>query len=51
VVRVPALVAWALKITDLDPLPYNLLFERFLNPNACRCPTSTSTSAWTAATR
>ena len=26
-----SLVAWALKITNLDPLPYNLLFERFLN--------------------
>lgn len=24
-----SLVAWALQITDLDPLPYNLLFERF----------------------
>ena len=46
-----SLVAWALKITDLDPLPYNLLFERFLNPNACPCPTSTSISAWTGATR
>ena len=46
-----SLVAWALGITDLDPLPYDLLFERFLNPNACRCRTSTSTSAWTAATR
>ncbi|MCE1249999.1 MAG: PHP domain-containing protein, partial [Comamonadaceae bacterium] len=27
-----SLVAYALKITDLDPLQYNLLFERFLNP-------------------
>src|SRR5690606_6814977 len=27
-----SLVAYALKITDLDPLKYNLLFERFLNP-------------------
>lgn len=26
-----SLVAWALRITNLDPLPYNLLFERFLN--------------------
>ena len=26
-----SLVAWALKITNLDPLPYDLLFERFLN--------------------
>ena len=27
-----SLVAYSLKITDLDPLQYNLLFERFLNP-------------------
>ena len=27
-----SLVAYALHITDLDPLTYNLLFERFLNP-------------------
>ncbi len=27
-----SLVAYSLKITDLDPLKYNLLFERFLNP-------------------
>lgn len=26
-----SVVAWALRITNLDPLPYNLLFERFLN--------------------
>ena len=26
-----SIVAWALKITNLDPLPYDLLFERFLN--------------------
>ncbi|MGE0206884.1 MAG: hypothetical protein AB7R69_03490, partial [Candidatus Babeliales bacterium] len=26
------LVAWALEITNIDPLKYNLLFERFLNP-------------------
>ncbi|MDR0466615.1 MAG: DNA polymerase III subunit alpha, partial [Deltaproteobacteria bacterium] len=26
-----SLVAWALRITNLDPIPYNLLFERFLN--------------------
>lgn len=44
-----SLVAYALGITDLDPLKYNLLFERFLNLNGCRCPTSTSTSASTAA--
>src|SRR5581483_3106144 len=26
-----SIVAYALRITDLDPIPYNLLFERFLN--------------------
>ncbi len=26
-----SVVAWALRITNIDPLPYNLLFERFLN--------------------
>ncbi|MFZ5427965.1 MAG: DNA polymerase III subunit alpha [Thermodesulfobacteriota bacterium] len=26
-----SIVAWALRITNLDPLPYDLLFERFLN--------------------
>ncbi len=33
-----SLVAWALKITDLDPLPYDLLFERFLNPERVSMP-------------
>ncbi|NCN98397.1 MAG: DNA polymerase III subunit alpha, partial [Rhodoferax sp.] len=32
------LVAYALKITDLDPLQYNLLFERFLNPERVSMP-------------
>ncbi len=46
-----SLVAYVLKITDLDPLAYDLLFERFLNPERkSPCPTSTSTSAWTAVT-
>ncbi len=27
-----SIVAYSLRITDLDPIPYNLLFERFLNP-------------------
>src|SRR5262249_41182454 len=27
-----SLCAYAMRITDLDPLPYKLLFERFLNP-------------------
>ena len=33
-----SLVAYALKITDLDPLKYNLLFERFLNPERVSMP-------------
>jgi DNA polymerase-3 subunit alpha len=33
-----SLVAWVLKITDLDPLPFNLLFERFLNPERVSMP-------------
>ena len=33
-----SLVAWSLGITDLDPLAYNLLFERFLNPERISMP-------------
>ena len=33
-----SLVAYALRITDLDPLRYNLLFERFLNPERVSMP-------------
>jgi DNA polymerase-3 subunit alpha len=33
-----SLVAYAIGITDLDPLPYNLLFERFLNPERVSMP-------------
>ncbi|MDP1968968.1 MAG: DNA polymerase III subunit alpha, partial [Burkholderiaceae bacterium] len=33
-----SLVAYALNITDLDPLRYNLLFERFLNPERVSMP-------------
>ena len=33
-----SLVAYALTITDLDPLRYNLLFERFLNPERVNMP-------------
>ncbi len=33
-----SLVAYALKITDLDPLAYDLLFERFLNPERISMP-------------
>ena len=31
-------VAYALKITDLDPIKYDLLFERFLNPSRISMP-------------
>ena len=33
-----SVVAWALKITDLDPLKFGLLFERFLNPERVSMP-------------
>jgi len=33
-----SLVAYVLKITDLDPLQYDLLFERFLNPERVSMP-------------
>lgn len=33
-----SLVAYALKITDLDPIQYGLLFERFLNPERVSMP-------------
>ena len=33
-----SLVAWALQITNIDPLKYNLLFERFLNPERVSMP-------------
>jgi DNA polymerase-3 subunit alpha len=33
-----SLVAYVLKITDLDPIPYDLLFERFLNPERVSMP-------------
>ena len=33
-----SVVAWALTITDLDPLKYGLLFERFLNPERVSMP-------------
>ena len=36
-----SLVAYALKITNLDPIHYGLLFERFLNPERVSpCQTS-----------
>ena len=33
-----SIVAWALKITDLDPIEHELLFERFLNPERISMP-------------
>ena len=33
-----SLVAYVLKITDIDPLPHGLLFERFLNPERVSMP-------------
>ncbi len=33
-----SLVAWAMGITDIDPLRYSLLFERFLNPERVSMP-------------
>jgi DNA polymerase-3 subunit alpha len=33
-----SLVAWVLTITDLDPMRFNLLFERFLNPERVSMP-------------
>ena len=33
-----SLVAWALTITDLDPIRFNLIFERFLNPERISLP-------------
>ncbi|MEC8100430.1 MAG: DNA polymerase III subunit alpha, partial [Pseudomonadota bacterium] len=33
-----SIVAWALNITDIDPIRYGLLFERFLNPSRISLP-------------
>jgi DNA polymerase III subunit alpha len=33
-----SLIAWSLQITNIDPLKYNLLFERFLNPERISMP-------------
>ena len=33
-----SLVAYCLKVTDLDPMPYQLIFERFLNPERISMP-------------
>jgi DNA polymerase III alpha subunit len=46
-----SVAAWALTITDLDPLRFNCSSNASSTPTASRCPTSTSTSARIAATR
>ena len=33
-----SLVAWVLSITDIDPIKFNLIFERFLNPDRISMP-------------
>jgi DNA polymerase III subunit alpha len=33
-----SIISYAVKITDLDPLKYDLLFERFLNPDRISMP-------------
>ena len=33
-----SIVAWAMMITDIDPMQYDLLFERFLNPERVSMP-------------
>ncbi len=35
---VGSIVAWTLQITDLDPIKFNLIFERFLNPDRISMP-------------
>ncbi len=33
-----SIIAWSMQITDMDPMPYGLLFERFLNPERVSLP-------------
>ena len=33
-----SLVAWCISITDVDPIKFNLIFERFLNPDRISMP-------------
>jgi len=40
---------YCVRITEVDPIRYKLLFERFLNPERVSIPTSTATSARTGA--
>lgn len=35
---VGSIIAWSLKITDLDPIEFGLIFERFLNPERIQMP-------------
>ena len=38
-VRLPgSVVAWSMRITDVDPLEFELIFERFLNPERVSLP-------------
>ncbi len=46
-----SLVSYALQITDVDPMQYDLLFERFLNPERVSLPILISTSACAAAAK
>lgn len=46
-----SMVSYLTRITELDPLEHDLLFERFLNPERINPPTSTSTSTTASATR
>ena len=46
-----SVVAYCTGITGLDPIKNNLIFERFLNPAASTCPTSTWTSRTTSGRR
>ena len=46
-----SVVAWTLTITDLDPIGWACCSSASSIPSACRCPTSTSTSARTGAAR
>ena len=53
--RAGSLVTYLLGISDVDPLRYGLLMERFLSRCAPSCPTSTSTwsprAGWRSTTR
>ena len=33
-----SLVAWSISITDIDPIKFDLIFERFLNPDRISMP-------------